>query len=160
MIAGLLIGQPQVQQPALIAIEQLDWLAGHWEEMVDEGPHSWSWTVETWTPPRGGVMLGTNLSGKGFQHAMTLDMGSTADSYEFMRIAYGEDGAVYFYASPGGAPASAFKLVRADAGEAVFENAAHDYPQRVAYRRDGDTLTGTISLIDGSRTRSWRFRRR
>jgi hypothetical protein len=37
---------------------------------------------------------------------------------------------------------------------------AHDYPQRIAYVRDGDMLTATISAIDGSKAMRWTFRRR
>ena len=53
-----------------------------------------------------------------------------------------------------------FALVRHDGTSATFENAAHDYPQRIAYARDGDTLTATISAIDGSKARRWTYRRR
>ncbi len=53
-----------------------------------------------------------------------------------------------------------FRLVESGAGRAAFENADHDYPQRIAYVRDGDTLTATISLVDGSKARSWVYRRR
>ena len=59
----------------------------------------------------------------------------------------------------GGAPV-AFALVRHDTASATFENPAHDYPQRIVYARDGDTLTATISAIDGSKPRSWSYRRR
>ena len=53
-----------------------------------------------------------------------------------------------------------FRLVAREAASATFENAAHDYPQRITYARDGDTLTATISLLDGSKARRWVYRRR
>ena len=59
----------------------------------------------------------------------------------------------------GGAPV-AFALAQRDKTSATFENAAHDYPQRIAYVRSGDTLTATISAIDGSKARRWTYRRR
>ena len=35
-----------------------------------------------------------------------------------------------------------------------------DGAQRIAYARSGDTLTATISAIDGSKARSWTYKRR
>jgi hypothetical protein len=141
-------------------VAALAWLSGDWEEVRSEGPHVTTWTVEHWSRPRGGVMLGTNLSGRRTSNSSSRDVSDTARGFEFMRIARGSDGAISFHASPGGAPAVAFRLVRSGKAEAVFENSANDYPQRVSYRRQGDSLIGTISLIDGSKPMSWTFRRR
>jgi hypothetical protein len=42
----------------------------------------------------------------------------------------------------------------------VFENAQHDYPQRINYRPDGDgRLAATISLLDGGRPTEYRWER-
>ncbi len=94
-------------------------------------------------------MLGTNRSGKG----------GKASGFEFMRIAPGTGGRISFFASPGGKQAVEFPLTSLKAGEAVFENARHDYPTRVVYRRDGDRLVGTISGPGGKNPVSWTFRR-
>ena len=139
--ALLLIGAA----PGAKRAEDLGWLAGSW---VAEEPGQ-SWTEERWAKPRGGVMLGTSLSGKGGE----------AGWFEFMRIAAGEDGRLAFHASPGGAPAAAFPLVASGAREAVFENPAHDYPTRIVYRREGKVLSATISGPGGAKARSWRFRK-
>ena len=125
--------------------EDLGWLAGSWVAEEAGG----SWTEERWAKPRGGVMLGTSLSGQGKQ----------AGWFEFMRIAADKEGRLAFHASPGGAPASAFPLVASGAREAVFENPAHDYPTRIVYRRNGNVLNATISGSGGSKARSWRFRK-
>ena len=77
-------------------------------------------------------------------------IGETATSFEHMRILAGKDGVVAFHGMPGGAPAVRFPLVKRGEGEAVFENPAHDYPQRIRYRLDGETLVATTSLLDGS----------
>ncbi|HWW57744.1 MAG TPA: DUF6265 family protein, partial [Sphingopyxis sp.] len=108
------------------------------------------WTEESWAPPRGGVMLGHSRSGRG----------DALREFEFLRIATGEDGAPAYIAMPQGGAPVAFRLVRHEATSATFENAAHDYPQRIAYARSGDTLTATISAVDGSKPRSWTYRRR
>ena len=68
--------------------------------------------------------------------------------------------ALAYLAQPQGRAPVAFPLAKRDAMSVTFENAAHDYPQRIAYARSGDTLTATISKIDGSKARSWTYRRR
>lgn len=126
-------------------VEDLGWLAGQW---VSEA--GGRWTEESWTAPRGGVMLGHSRSGRG----------DALREFEFIRIAPGADGALAYIAQPQGGAPVAFRLVRRDAASATFENSAHDYPQRIHYARDGDTLTATISAIDGSKPRRWTYRRR
>lgn len=139
--AALLIGAA----PAPQAISGLSWLAGTWLSEEAEG----RWTEESWSAPRGGVMLGTSLAGQG----------GKAGWFEFMRIAPDKDGRLAFHASPGGAPASSFPLVEAGKRKAVFENPAHDYPTRIEYRRDGSLLRATISGPGGAKARTWRYRR-
>src|SRR3546814_10927758 len=89
------------------------------------------------------MMIGHSRSGRG----------EVSREYEFIRIARGDDGAIAYIAMPQGGTPVAFRLVRHDIASARFENAAHDYPQRIEYARTGDTLTATISAIDGSRAR-------
>ncbi len=126
-------------------VEDLGWLAGDWEQEADG-----RWTEESWAPPRGGMMIGYSRSGRG----------ESLREFEFIRIARGADGALAYLAQPQGRAPVAFPLVRQDKASVTFENAAHDYPQRIAYARSGDTLTATISAIDGSKARSWTYRRR
>jgi hypothetical protein len=125
---------------------ELSWLRGDW---VSETPQGW--TEEHWTAERGGMMLGTNRSGKG----------DKARDFEFMRIQRDEQGRVVFWASPGGKTAVPFLQAGAAAGQkVVFENSTNDYPQRIVYERRGKVLTGTISDIRGANAFSWSFRRR
>lgn len=126
------------------ATPDLGWLAGSW--IAKDGP---SWTQETWSAPRAGVMLGTGLSGKG----------DVAESFEFMRIAPDAEGRLLFWGSPDGKAPVVFRWQSGGDREAVFANAGHDYPQRIAYRRDGPALIATVSLADGSKARSWRYAR-
>ena len=126
-------------------VDDLAWLAGQWSR--EEGER---WTEESWTPPRGGVMLGHSRSGRG----------DALREFEFLRVQAGADGVPAYIAQPGGRAPVAFALVRRDATSATFENPSHDYPQRIAYARTGDTMTATISLIDGSKPMRWTFRRR
>jgi hypothetical protein len=131
--------------PAARGVEALAWLSGVWVQ--DKGDR---WTEERWAPPRGGVMLGTSLSGSG----------STAREFEFLRLAPASDGSISYWAAPGGKAAVPFRLVSNSAREAVFENPAHDFPTRIAYRRSGNVLTATISGPGGANKMSWTYKRR
>ena len=126
-------------------VDDLGWLAGDWVSEADG-----RWTEESWAAPRGGMMIGYSRSGRG----------EALREFEFLRIAADEGGALAYLAQPQGRAPVAFPLVRYDKASATFENAAHDYPQRIHYARSGDTLTATISKIDGSKPRSWTYRRR
>ena len=41
--------------------------------------------------------------------------------------------------------------------EARFENLEHDFPQRIIYRRDGDSLTGRIEGVSMGKERAVDF---
>lgn len=126
-------------------VADLSWLSGAWVERRSDG----RWAEEYWTPPRGGMMIGAGLSGKG----------EKLGSFEHMRIVGGPDGRIALHAMPRGGAAVVFQAVRKSADALEFENESHDYPQRIAYRRDGDQLVATSSMIDGSRKMTWTYRR-
>jgi hypothetical protein len=146
MIAALIVF---AAMPAMAAdIADLDWMVGAWA--TEAKGEAARWTEERWSPPRGGTMLGTGLSGRG----------DKALSYEFMRIAVDEKGQIAFWGSPQGATPVPFRLESATDGAAVFVNAAHDYPQRIVYRRTGRGMTATTSLADGSNAQTWKYKRK
>lgn len=125
-------------------MERLVWMAGHWIEADDS-----RLSEEIWLAPRGGLMLGMSRTGKP----------GARGQFEFARIEPGLDGRIGFHAQPGGAPASVFWSVEQGAQSITFANAAHDYPQRIRYWREGDRLMAEISLADGSRPVRWRYSR-
>lgn len=55
-----------------------------------------------------------------------------------------------------------FKLKEAGEKRVVFENAAHDFPQRILYWREGDDLVARIegTMRGQPRQQEWRFSRR
>jgi Domain of unknown function (DUF6265) len=116
-IAALAVALPaRADEPQLA---QLSWLAGCWQA-ADGEPG----TLEQWTPPAGDSMLGVSRTVAGGRTVM----------YEFMRIAPDDAGRVTFFAQPRGVTPTGFPAVSITATEVVFENAAHDFPQRVVYR--------------------------
>jgi hypothetical protein len=140
-LALLLMGQ--AAPPASVA--DLAWMSGHWESV-----RGGRWTEESWSAPRGGVMLGHSRSGSN----------DALREFEFLRLQAGADGVPVYLAQPGGRPPVAFRLTARSGTGATFENPAHDFPQRIVYRRSGDSMVATISALDGSNAMSWTYRRR
>ena len=113
-------------------LAKLGWLQGCW---AADGAERGS--GEHWMSPAGGSMLGMSR---------TVRKGRTAE-YEVLRIASGPDGKLAFTAQPSGQPQASFTLVREDGESFVFENPAHDFPQRIIYRRVGNS--GLHARIEG-----------
>lgn len=112
------------------------WMVGAWA--LKDGDR---WGDEFWTPPRGGLMIG----------AARMGHGEKLIEWEHTRIGYDEAGKLAFWAMPRGVPASKFPVVAQTPTSVTFANAAHDYPQRVRYWREGKLLKAEIALIDGSK---------
>jgi hypothetical protein len=130
-------------QTSPATLSDLSWMSGYW--LSCDGGREVS---ETWSDPRGGVMAG-----------VTLTVGrSGRGSVEFTRIARAGEG-LAFLAQPNGIAPTAFPLIEATLNRAVFENPDHDFPQRVIYARDGETLTGRIEgTSDGqAQSMTWTY---
>jgi hypothetical protein len=119
------------------------WLAGAWS-LTGEGER---WTEEFWTHPRGGIMIGASREGRG----------ETLRTWESIRIVRTADGSLAYVPMPNGGAPVEFALAGQGAAMIEFANPAHDYPQRIRYWREGDTLHAEISLIDGSRAVRWSY---
>ena len=117
------------------------WMAGCW--IQEKGDR---WTEECWTAPRGGRMMGSSLRGRGDKTAQ----------WEQVRIELSEGGMAYI-ASPGGGAPTTFKWEASKDSGLTFLNAAHDYPQRIRYWREGEMLMAEISLADGSKPMRWAY---
>ncbi len=118
-------------------ISDLKWMAGCWAQ---DGREAGS--VEQWTAPAGGTMLGMSR---------TVSGGKTV-AFEYLRIVEQEDGWFGLIASPSGQETARFKLVSISENEVVFENKEHDFPQRIVYRLIGNgKLLGRIEgIVDGA----------
>lgn len=121
----------------------LQWLAGCWaQDGRDAG------SVEQWTSPAGGTMLGMNR----------IVSGGRTVAFEYMRIAANEDDLVEFIASPSGQETARFKMVSMSENEVVFENPEHDFPTRIIYRLKNDGhLLGRIEGVDNGTPRTAEF---
>jgi hypothetical protein len=129
---------PARQAPA---VADAGFLAGCWR--AERGGRT---VDEQWMSPSGTSMLGMSR---------TVAGGKTVE-YEFLQIRQQADG-VYYVAKPSGQPEASFKLVKAGSGEIVFENPAHDFPQRILYKRTNDSLAARIEGTMGGKARGVDF---
>ncbi len=123
----------------------LSWMAGYWLDCSNGREAS-----ETWSDPRGGLMVG---------HAVTVSRNGRS-SFEVSHIGMTPQGFAYV-AQPGGAPPTVFVLTENEGSRAVFSNPDNDFPQRVIYWRDGETLRARIEGDMNGQVQSmdWRFDR-
>lgn len=126
-----------------VTIERLRWLAGCWERRAADRV-----LEEQWMAPRAGTMLGMSRLVRGGQMV----------SHEAMRIQQRGDTLVYTAAPAGQAPAE-FSSDGVTESVAVFQNPAHDFPQRIIYRHAaGDSLHARIEGLRDGHTRAVDFR--
>lgn len=119
-------------RPQSVGIERVSWLQGCWEAKSPRRV-----IEENWTAPRGANMLGVSRTFRGDSLA----------EYELMVLRQQAGGLVY-EAHPSGQSAAAFTARTVTDSVVVFENATHDFPQRVGYRKArGDSL---VAWIEGT----------
>ncbi|HTF06534.1 MAG TPA: DUF6265 family protein [Bacteroidia bacterium] len=101
-------------------IEELKWLQGTWEGMDNNGLVF----VEVWEKG-----TGNSLNGKG---ATITPDGDTVFK-ETLKIELVEGTPYYVATVPENPGPVLFKMVEADETHCIFENLAHDFPQRISY---------------------------
>jgi hypothetical protein len=99
---------------------------------------------EQWMAPAGGTLMGMSR---------TVVNGKVAE-FEFLQIRDLPGGLTYI-AKPSNQPEAAFVATSSAAGEIVFENPAHDFPQRIRYALAGDILTARVEGKMQGKTRSF-----
>ncbi|MFN3669779.1 MAG: DUF6265 family protein [Brevundimonas sp.] len=138
LIAVIAAAALQAAPPA----PDLSWMAGYWLDCADGREQS-----ETWSDPRGGLIVG---------HSLSLSRGRA--SFELSHIGPTAQGFAYV-ARPGGAAPAVFVLAESGPGRVVFANPENDFPTRIVYERDGDALKARIEgEMDGrARSMEWNF---
>jgi uncharacterized protein DUF6265 len=120
MLVLLLLALLPAQAPAP-RLETVSWLEGCWR---DTSPKR---TIdESWSAARAGVMRGTGR---------TTREGQVVDSEHVVLRVDGE--ALVYEAHPSGQPSAEFRSTKVGDQSIVFENPAHDFPQRIGYERQG-----------------------
>jgi len=113
-------------------VDSVSWMQGCWQ--LTDGDRV---VEEHWTSPKAGIMLGSGRTSRA----------GTLVGHEFVLLAE-RDGRLAYEAHPSDQPPTTFMSKELDAASVVFEDPAHDFPQRVGYRRVGpDRL---LAWIEGS----------
>lgn len=120
-------------------LADLSWMNGYW--INQENGNS---SEELWSTSDGGMMIGLNRS----------VYANGRSSFEFLRIVESEDKVMYL-ASPGGQSPTPFTLTETLNNKAVFENMENDFPQRIIYSREGNTMTARIEDASGEKGMQW-----
>ncbi|HKQ59532.1 MAG TPA: DUF6265 family protein, partial [Candidatus Eisenbacteria bacterium] len=150
-VLGLLVSlaappsRPAPGPKAASRLDSLAWMAGSW---VSDSAGTRS--EEHWIAPSGGLMVGMNR----------LVIGGRARAFDFMRIREMGDTIVYL-AQPSGRPPTPFALIELGGKRVMFENRAHDFPQRILYwlADDGSLkarVEGTIQGREQYEEYAWR----
>jgi hypothetical protein len=116
-------------------LSDLSWIAGHWSSRLGEAV-----IEEIWTEPAGGVMLGMHREIRPGSRAM----------FEFLRIEERE-GTITYIAQPGGKPPTPFPLSSIEGEKVTFENPDHDWPNRIIYWKEGDSLCARVEANMGGK---------
>lgn len=120
----------------------LKWMAGCWERRANNLV-----VTEQWSFPRAKMMLGAGQTTRG----------DSTIEYEHTRI-FERDGTLVYSAQPSGQKPAEFVADSARGYSVTFSNPAHDFPQRVIYRRLGaDSLLGRIEGQRGGQIRGVDF---
>jgi hypothetical protein len=111
-------------------------MAGCWEGRYENGRI----VTEQWMKPLGGTMLGMSR---------TVRNGMTTE-FEYVRLEQAADGSIRYVALPSRQAEASFTLLSIAERTAVFENPAHDFPQRIIYRFvSPDSILARIENITG-----------
>ncbi len=134
---GLLISPACGAQEGRVAITDFAWLVGCWK-----GQQGQAIREEYWTRAAGGEMFGI---GRALRDEKIRE-------FEFMRI-HQTESEIFYTAKPSRQPEGSFKLILSTAGEVVFENPQHDFPQRITYRKTSDVALAVRveGVINGNR---------
>lgn len=118
-------------------VTALSWISGCWETS-DEGRT----TTERWGKATDNLMVGTSQTVKGTKSV----------AFEYLRIVSGANGLSYVALPSNAKEPTAFAAIKVTANEVVFENAKHDFPQRIIYRLDkADSLFARIEGKQGEK---------
>jgi len=146
LVLGLSLANGPSAEETKPTLADLAWISGCWlletEKVRSE---------ECWMEPAGTLILGL--------HRDVRPNGKTF--FEYLRIEQ-TDSAIVYFATPRGRETTAFSLKETTKNRVVFENPAHDFPQRVIYHlRDYGTMIASIEgMQDGQlRTEEWVWRK-
>jgi len=130
-VPGQTVSRPPNPTEGTSAVQQLSWMAGCWRRQTPTG----SVIEEHWMTPRAGFALGMSRTVRG---------DTVVTEFEQLRL-FQRAGRAVYHAEPSGQVPTDFEAKTTSDTLVVFENAAHDFPQRIIYRKRGaDSLVARI----------------
>ena len=140
----LLLTTPASTQTPTLA--DIAWISGDWQT----APGGRRQIEEHWTQVAGGSMMGVSRT----------VAGDKTVEFEYLRIEQRADGIFYVAHPKARCPGTDFKLTKASANEAVFENPQHDFPKRIIYRKAADdSLTASVDGGEGTKAMTFAFKK-
>jgi hypothetical protein len=137
------VRDPKANQDRLDAQNPFDavrWLNGCWA--LEDGKRR---VEEQWTASGGVLMVGSG-------HEYAKPKGNLVES-ELTRIEF-LGGRLVYIAAPSSQPADSFAAIEASGSRVVFENAKHDFPQRIGYERVApDSVLAWVEGTEGGNPR-------
>ena len=136
----------KVQPKAFTAIEKAAWLTGNWGHTTPEGA-----LTEKWVKVNDSVMHGESyfvVDAKDTVFAETIELAETKGKL------------VYTVTVPGqnNEQPVPFEMTSATENQMVFENPAHDYPNKIVYNKiNNDSLVAEISGMQKGKPASEQF---
>ena len=121
-------------------LEKLDWLIGTWEQKLPDGI-----LIESWTKENDSTFLGKNLfiNEKDTIHAESIVLTQKNDKLLYISTVNGQNND----------EPTTFTLTLDADNTVSFENQAHDYPQKITYRKvSSNRLIATISGLQQGKT--------
>jgi hypothetical protein len=136
---------PSEAAQGIAAVQRLSWFAGCWRR---QAASSAVVVEEHWMIPRAGMSLGVGRTVRG---------DSLVTTFEQLRLFHRAGRAVY-HAEPAGQPPADFEAQSTSDTLVVFENASHDFPQRISYRKHGaDSLIARTEGTVRGQARAFEF---
>ncbi|QBZ98360.1 DUF6265 family protein [Flavobacterium sangjuense] len=114
-------------------LEKLNWLVGNWEQKLPDGT-----LKETWTKQNDSTFSGDSyfITPKDTVHFESIKLTQRAEELTYNATVVGQNN---------DEPVQ-FKLTSDADNTFAFENPAHDYPQKITYKKiNGTSLVATIS---------------
>ena len=127
VVAGALAGVPAAAQ-----MQQPGWMAGCWERRTATGLGREEWRVTE----------------RGLDGGAAVFRGDTLIAWEFLRV-----DASGYHAAPNRQAAHRFGAVVVTADSAVWADPAHDFPQRIIFRKNGTNMSARIEGMEKGKER-------
>jgi hypothetical protein len=143
MVLVLSCDPPKESAKDLSKIKQMEWVIGDWENLSKDGDlyESWSKTDDS------------TFAGKSFMIVNKDTVYSEKISLEL------RNNDLNYVAIVSDQPPVSFKFTALDKDEMIFENKAHDFPQRVVYKElQTDSLYARIEGSENGKPRQEEFR--